>query len=264
MRHLDDETLTLVALGELQSQTAEHLRTCEQCRAELADLTAVVTAGRAGGPLEAPPADVWDRIAAEIEAEEASALPAVPSSRAEEAGPGDAHQVPATAPPRGARDRRPRPSTRPTGRRDGGRRRSALSRAAWLAAGLAAGVAGTLVVTQLPDGPAEPATVAEAELEPLPGWSETGVARVEEAGDRRLLHVEVTGEVRDGMREVWLLDEAAQQLVSVGLLVGTEGTFDLPEAIDLEELVLVDISREPLDGDPAHSGDSIVRGRLST
>ncbi|WP_324649402.1 anti-sigma factor [Georgenia sp. H159] len=249
MRHLDDETLTLVALGEQQPQdaAAEHLRTCEQCSAELAGLAAVVTAGRAGGRLEAPPAHVWDRIAAEIAAED---------------GPADAPRVSAGG--RRAGDRRPGPSTRPAGRRDGGRRRSALSRAAWLAAGLAAGVAGTLVVTQLPDGPTGPATVAEADLEPLPGWSETGAARVEEAGDRRLLHVEVTGEVSDGIREVWLLDEAAQQLVSVGLLVGTEGTFDLPEAIDLEELVLVDISREPLDGDPAHSGDSIVRGRLTT
>lgn len=252
MRHLDDETLTLVALGEYRpdAAAAEHLAGCKQCRADLADLTAVVTAGRTGNPLEAPPSNVWDRIVEEIRAEGA------------EPAPGADHARTAVAPTRRADLRRP--STRSARRRAGPSRRSAWSRAAWLAAGLAAGVAGTLVITQWPTGPTEPPTVAQAELEPLPGWAETGAAHVQDAGDRRLLHVEVTGEVNDGVREVWLLDEDSQRLVSVGLLVGTEGTFDLPESIDLDEFVLVDVSREPLDGDPAHSGDSIVRGRLTT
>ncbi|WP_413451982.1 anti-sigma factor [Georgenia phoenicis] len=243
MRHVDDDTLSLVALGEQEPDTsaAAHLRECAQCREELASLTAVVAAGRAGGPLEAPPAHVWDRIAQEIGSTTADAAPAaVPSASA---------------------SRRRAGSTRPAGRRE--RPRGRLARGAWLAAGVAAGVVGTLVVTNLPEDDSVP-VVAQAALDPLPGWEETGSARVEEADGRLVLHVEVTGEVTEGLREVWLLDEDVQQLVSVGLLAGSEGTFDLPEAIDLEELVLVDISREPLDGDPAHSGDSIVRGRLTT
>lgn len=247
MRHLDDDTLTLVALDEqvLDAAAGEHLLTCARCREELDALTAVVAAGRDGGPLQAPAPHVWDRITQEI-----GALSAQAGTRT-------------AAPPVSAPTRSPRraaASTRPAGRP--GRRGGRWARAAWLAAGVAAGVAGTLVVTQLPGAEQQPATVARAELEPLPGWEETGAARVEEVGDQRVLRVEVTGDAADGFREVWLLDEAAERLVSVGLLVGNEGTFDLPDGLDLDELVLVDVSREPFDGDPAHSGDSIVRGRL--
>jgi hypothetical protein len=36
----------------------------------------------------------------------------------------------------------------------------------------------------------------------------------------------------------------------------------VPADVDLRDYVLVDVSQEPLDGNPAHSGDSIVRGQL--
>jgi hypothetical protein len=36
----------------------------------------------------------------------------------------------------------------------------------------------------------------------------------------------------------------------------------VPAGIDTGEYDLVDISEEPYDGDPTHSGDSIVRGQL--
>ena len=51
-------------------------------------------------------------------------------------------------------------------------------------------------------------------------------------------------------------------LVSVGTLAGTSGRFDLPEGLDLDQFSVVDVSEEQFDGDPAHSGDSIVRGPL--
>jgi hypothetical protein len=36
----------------------------------------------------------------------------------------------------------------------------------------------------------------------------------------------------------------------------------IPDGLDLAEFPVVDVSREPLDGDPAHSSDSISRGTL--
>jgi hypothetical protein len=64
------------------------------------------------------------------------------------------------------------------------------------------------------------------------------------------------------VREVWLISSDLTKLVSVGLLATDEGTFALPKDIDLSEYTVVDVSSEPLDGNPGHSSDSIVRGAL--
>ena len=56
--------------------------------------------------------------------------------------------------------------------------------------------------------------------------------------------------------------EDGQALISLGVLDDSSGTFRVPDSVDLDEYRLVDISFEPVDGDPAHSGDSIVRGEL--
>ncbi|ROR73997.1 anti-sigma factor [Bogoriella caseilytica] len=242
MRHIDDDPLALIALGELHpdADQAQHLLECGRCRDEVDGLRAVVTAARSGGPLEAPPEHVWERVLAEI---------SPPPSTGER-------------PEAGASRERRRPNSRPAGRRETPRRRSRLVHVTWLAAGLVAGVAGTLVIGQLQETEVPETTVATADLDPLPGWEEAGQARVQEVDGRLLLHVEVTGEVPDGYREVWLLDEEVSQLVSVGMLVGEEGTFDLPDGLDLAELAVVDVSHEPFDGDPNHSGESIVRGQL--
>jgi hypothetical protein len=46
------------------------------------------------------------------------------------------------------------------------------------------------------------------------------------------------------------------------VLSGTESRFVIPTGLDLAEYPIVDVSREPFDGDPAHSSDSIARGTL--
>jgi hypothetical protein len=51
------------------------------------------------------------------------------------------------------------------------------------------------------------------------------------------------------------------ELVPLGTIAG-EGAHQLSEDADLEATPVVDISLEPDDGDPAHSGVSVVRGRL--
>ena len=39
-------------------------------------------------------------------------------------------------------------------------------------------------------------------------------------------------------------------------------TFAVPAGLRLSDYPYIDISVEPLDGDPAHSSDSIARGRI--
>ena len=92
----------------------------------------------------------------------------------------------------------------------------------------------------------------------------TGAARVEEQPDgRRQVVVTVDAPVPEGTyREVWLLAEDLSGLVSLGVLDGAEGRFDLPDGLDLTQFPVVDVSEEHFDGDPAHSGDSVVRGPL--
>ena len=44
---------------------------------------------------------------------------------------------------------------------------------------------------------------------------------------------------------------------------GGEVSLEVPSGVDLTEYPVVDVSVEPLDGDPSHSGVSVVRGRLA-
>ena len=64
------------------------------------------------------------------------------------------------------------------------------------------------------------------------------------------------------LREVWLIKADASGLISIGFLDGDTGTFTIPDGVNLSEYPLVDVSAEPADGNPAHSGNSIVRGEL--
>jgi hypothetical protein len=73
------------------------------------------------------------------------------------------------------------------------------------------------------------------------------------------LDADVAGDV---VREVWLLTPEVDGLISLGYLTGASGEFIVPDSVDLDRFSVVDISAEPLDGDPTHSGDSIVRGAL--
>ena len=67
--------------------------------------------------------------------------------------------------------------------------------------------------------------------------------------------------------EVWLIRPDASggiaDIVSLGLVDPDDpGTFEVPAAYDPAEFNLVDISVEPRDGPPTHSGRSILRGPL--
>jgi len=66
----------------------------------------------------------------------------------------------------------------------------------------------------------------------------------------------------DGFLELWIIDTNVEGMYSLGPLHGS-GRYPLPEHIDPAGFPVVDISIEPADGEPTHSGKSILRGQLT-
>jgi len=91
-----------------------------------------------------------------------------------------------------------------------------------------------------------------------------GRAEVREQDGRRVLVVK-PGSIspRSGeYLEVWLIDTAVNKMVSLGVVAGS-GEFAIPDGLDVTEYPIVDISTEPFDGKPTHSGASLLRGKLA-
>jgi hypothetical protein len=62
--------------------------------------------------------------------------------------------------------------------------------------------------------------------------------------------------------EVWLFGDDGR-MVSLGTLADGTGSFTVPAGIDTQQYRTVDISDELPDGNPAHSGISLVRGTFA-
>ncbi len=246
--HCDPEQLALRALGEPADLDTDHLDSCARCRRELDELRVTVgvarSSSRADAP-QAPPPAVWDRVVDELGVSPLTAATGAERPAGHAAGEADVV-------PLGPRRRRP-PLL-------------AAAAAAAVAGVLAGGTATWLALRpDVPDVAAAPAVVvASADLKPLPDWRASGDARVVRSDGQRHLHVDLRAPAPGpgDFREVWLLDRAAKRLVSLGLLPGRSGDFLLPPGLDLAAYPVVDVSEEPDDGNPAHSGDSIVRGTL--
>jgi hypothetical protein len=58
------------------------------------------------------------------------------------------------------------------------------------------------------------------------------------------------------------MENDARLMVPVGVLHAGDTQLPLPDGLDLSAYPLVDVSVEPLDGNPAHSGVSVARGEL--
>jgi hypothetical protein len=281
VQHCTPEQLALAALREPLPETdAAHLDTCERCRAEVASLQRSVDALAvpelaAPGASVAPPPAVWTAIAAATGVTATPRLEVVAASAAVPApvAPGQAGQPraaafpgPVTAPP--ANDQPAAP--------DGGTVLPFRSRRRPLLLAVAATVAGAVIgagaVAVLSDGdgagraPREVMPVAAVDLDPLADNDASGRAEVIERADgTRVLEVELqAGELDDRYYEVWLIDEAVQDMVSVGVARSGTVSFELPGRLDLGRFPIVDVSVEPLDGDPTHSGVSVARGVLDT
>jgi hypothetical protein len=263
VQHCDPDELALAAFDEqLSAEDAAHLADCAECQREVASLrrsvdVLAVPELAAPGQAIAPPPQVWAAIAAATAVnvsprEEAVArgvdapAPGPTESAGHELAGSDAGS--ATVVPIGSRSPR-------------------RSAARWLplaAAVLVGGFigAGAVAVTQNGAGGA---VVAQAGLDPLPEQNASGSAEVRESRGVRELRVDLDlPELDDGYYEVWLLQTDAQRMVPVGVVQRGATVLPLPADLDLAAYPLVDVSVEPLDGDPTHSGVSVVRGELSS
>ncbi len=297
MSHCDEETLSLLALGEPVPAEAElHLAGCPRCAGELAGLRQVVTAVRDDGAAVtriAPPPALWSAIAAATgvttsarhdEVLRHSGLPTVQDEPAVQDAPA-VHDAPAVndAPavhemPAGgdgsriadvstARDAGSAPAVpfpRATARRPG--RPALLLAAAALAIGLlGGGLIGRQLAGDSPSSPTSPPVVAATDLAGLTlAPAAAGRADVVQTGSGRRLDLDVSRlAAPDGFYEVWLIDPTVTKMVPIGVLTGSTGEFSLPAGVDLHSYPLLDISIQPLNGDPKHSGRSVLRGTFA-
>jgi hypothetical protein len=254
MQHLDPEALSLFALDEpLDAASTDHLRSCPECTAEVASLRRAVHAARTTpdtGGLESPGLNVWAGIHRSLGLTDAVAADPLAPARGPE-------------PARGAERDEPREAGQPAGK-PGGDVTWLRRPVAWLAAAAAAVVITTGVVVAV-NRTAAPVTLASAQLEPLDRYTAAGSATVTESSDgSRTIEVELNKAEARGYQEVWLIAPDLSRLVSLGIMNSSSGRFDVPAGLDLSSYPIVDVSDEPLDGNPAHSTVSIVRGTLSS
>jgi len=238
--HVDPDRLMLLALGEGSPDPADaaHLDHCSTCRDELDAVRHVTEIARDGETLRqlpAPPAALWDRIAAEAFAGS------------------DAPGAPAPAP--GA----PAPGPADDRHRWRGRWRPLLL----AAAALVVGVVGTVGVLRLmPDRDQDAGrVVARADLLPLAGapGGAHGSAQVIDTGHGLQVEVDVEGmPATSGYYTVWIYDGK-----DVMIPLGSPGTARLnlpPAAGDLDVFHVVDVSAQAL-GQQQH-GRSMLQGTL--
>jgi hypothetical protein len=267
--HIDPDLLALLALGEdADGEARAHLADCPDCRAEVRELTKVVTAARSGPDivqLDAPPPGLWSRVAA------AAGVDAAPASGNGVASRPDAAAgllpVPGPAP---AREAAPAPVREAApgraGRPPWWRRRPLTAVAASLVAGLIIGAGGAAGIRQLTAAPATH-VVASIPLRPLPQFPEwraaSGTAVMGRGPHGQQLTVSLRAPRKPGFYEVWLLARNGISMISLGDLgPGHTGKFTMPPGVDLANYSRIDVSLQPFNGSTLHSRTSVVRGSL--
>lgn len=127
-------------------------------------------------------------------------------------------------------------------------------------------IAGALATRALRSAGPEVAAGAELVNTDLPVQSDATAAvelLVDDEGEYRLdIDLSAVPDSGDGVLELWIIDENVESMFSLGAIDG-DGRFELPPGVDPADFPIVDISVEPLDGDPTHSGQSVLRGVLA-
>lgn len=193
--------------------------------------------------LETPPPSVWDAIAQQVATDSSG------SRRAD---------APVVV--------RPDPAIADLGAR---RTRSALSRRARRATlGVVAAAAAVVMVvgTVVALSPSTSVVQEVALSSDLAGSDAglTGRAELVETDAGLEIDVVLSEDVdaEGGYLELWLIDDSVEGMVSLGPLNET-GRYPVPPGVDPDAFPIVDISVEPADGVPTHSGASVLRGRLA-
>jgi hypothetical protein len=148
-------------------------------------------------------------------------------------------------------------------------RTSTRARRIW-AAVVAAGVAACLVigiaVARDAGGAStlEEVALSNAGLDAA-GASTSGRAKlVQLDGGSRAIDLDVSGlpQVDNGYFELWVIDRQLKGMVSLGPVRGS-GRYVIPAGVATDAFPIVDLSIEPVDGVPTHSGKSVLRGELA-
>ncbi|MET0819859.1 MAG: anti-sigma factor [Aeromicrobium sp.] len=236
-----DELLVLARDGRASDdRVARHVVGCDRCTDQLRTYGRLVSAaehvGAAGGDgLTAPPSQVWARIQAEVAPVAPVALtPALP-------------------------------------RRARSRRSAAVVLAAAVAGVVMGGIGGyvargggggTPVAGPSPTD-ATSAPVAAGTLDPWDGGTVSGRMAMSRTSSSRSLTITFTSDASGpGYIEAWLLDPLSGEMLGLGIVPVRGGTVTVPLDADLSRFTTVDVSREPFDGDPGHSAESLARGLL--
>lgn len=191
--------------------------------------------------LELPPDDLWARIETAVEDDARAADASAPDAQAPDADTGAPHRD-AMVTPIGRAGRRPGP--------------------VWRLVGAAAAVVVVVAAAVLIFGNgSEPDVVASTTLDLLGDQGSGQVELIYDDGSYRLQLETADLDADDGFLEVWVIDRDVTRLVSLGPL-RADGSYELPPGVDPAAFPVVDISVEPIDGDPTHSGNSVLRGVL--
>ena len=234
--HVDLDRLAALVLDPADGSEEEraHVGSCPDCAAALAALADVRRLAGAEALVPAP-ARVREQVLEEVRATRPQLAEPVP------------------LPTRADRPRRGIPAWA-----------AAAAAAVALVAGLGLGRL-TVAEPESPDRQDTGSVVAAADLTALDSDADRGVASAVRDDDTLTLRVRARelGD-EDGFHEVWLINVDGTRMVALGVLAeGDTGEFQVPQGLIDEGYRIVDISVEPDDGDPTHSGVSLARGELA-
>lgn len=254
--HLSNDALAEISDGHsaatVPTEHRRHLDQCAQCHQALTDIERVIAALDSPNLVEEPPPGLWDRIAVDLGDELDNAITdprSVPADRADQTE---------TA----SRPLRPRPESR-----------GAPWWGVFVAAAVGALIGGIGIASILnqdtdeEDAPVADSVYGGATLEPVAAQDFSGTADMVQRDDGSMeltLEISNAPDPAEGYFEVWLRDEEASQLISLGVVTRESATLHVPAGVDLSEYNVVDVSHEHFDGDPGHSGVTLAAGLMET